>query len=130
MVVDRRQPPVVLVVGDDAGRLEVLRRLLVQRGLRAVTAPGATDGLQVAAVQLPRVVVVDLAHAGVGSALQLLDWLRAHDDDRVSRSRVVVIEGSASREVLLASGADAHLERPVHAQELLAVVDEQLRTPA
>ncbi len=127
---DRRQPPVVLVVGDEAGTVEVLRRLLVRQGLRVPTASSVSSGLEVATVQLPRAVVVDLVHAGVGSALQLVDWLRSHDDERVSRSRVIVIEGGASRSVLLASGADAHLERPIHAAELLVEVDEQLRTTA
>ncbi|HEU5083005.1 MAG TPA: hypothetical protein VFU14_06675 [Acidimicrobiales bacterium] len=130
MVADRRQPPVVLVVGDDHGTVEVLRRLLVRHGLRACTAAGAAGGLEVAAVQLPRVVVVDLARTGLGSALQLVDWLRSHDDERVSSTRVLAIEAASNRELLLSSGADAALERPVHATELLAAVDEQLRTPA
>lgn len=130
MVADRRQPPVVLVVGDDHGTVEVLRRVLSRHGLRACTAAGAAEGLAVAAAQLPRMVVVDLPRAGLGSALQLLDWLRSHDDQRVATARVVVVEGPTSRELLHAAGADAHLERPIHATELLAAVDEQLPTPA
>lgn len=126
MVADRRQPPVVLVVGDDHGTVEVLRRLLVRHGLRACTAAGAAGGLGVAGVQLPRVVVVDLVRTGLGSALQLVDWLRAHDDERVASTCVLVVESLANRDVLLASGADVHLERPVYAPELLRAVDELL----
>jgi DNA-binding response OmpR family regulator len=123
---DRRQPPVVLVVGDEPGAAEIVSRLLVRHGLRAVKASEVTPALEQSAHTLPRCIVVDLPHAGLGSALQLLDLVRSHDDDRVSSCRVLVLEASTSRQVLLASGADAHLARPVHARELVAAVDALL----
>lgn len=124
---DRRQPAVVLVVGDEAGTVEVFRRLVVRHGLRAATATDAAGALGVAASQLPRVVIVDLVHAGVGSALQLLDWLRSHDDPRVASTCVLVIDAAGTSELVRSSGGDAHLARPVHGRDLLAVVDELLR---
>lgn len=123
---ERRQPPVVLVVGDQPGAAEIVSRLLVRHGLRAVKAGEVTPALEQSASALPRCIVVDLRHAGLGSALQLLDLVRSHDDDRVSSCRVLVMESAANREVLLASGADAHLERPVHARDLVAAVDALL----
>lgn len=123
---DRRQPPVVLVVGDQPGGVEIVSRLLVRHGLRAVRASEVTPALEESAHTLPRCIVVDLPRAGLGSALQLLDLVRSHDDDRVSSCRVLVLESEGSREVLLASGADAHLARPVHARDLVAAVDALL----
>jgi len=125
---DRRQAPVVLVVGDEAGTVEVFVRLLERHGLRVHRAGGAATGSEQARSTLPRCVVVDLRHAGLGSALQLLDWLRSDDDPRVASTRVVVLETDANREVLLASGADAHLSRPVHADDLVGAVDELVRS--
>ncbi len=123
---ERRQAPVVLVVGDEAGSVEIIARLLHRHGLRVDRAGGAASGSERARTTLPRCVVVDLPHAGVGSALQLLGWLRSDDDERVASTRVLVLESTANRDVLLASGADAHLDRPVHAHDLLAAVDEQV----
>ena len=125
-MIDRRQPPVVLIVGDEPGAVEIMSRLVVRHGLRAVKASEVTPALEASSSSLPRCIVVDLPRSGLGSALQLLDLARSHDDERVSSCRVIVIEGAGNREVLLASGADAHLERPVHADELLAAIDEQL----
>jgi CheY-like chemotaxis protein len=124
--VDRRQPPVVLVVGDQPGGVEIVSRLLVRHGLRAVRASEVTPALEESAHTLPRCIVVDLPRGGLGSALQLLDLVRSHDDHRVSSCRVLVLESEGSREVLLASGADAHLARPVHARDLVAAVDALL----
>ena len=125
---DRRQPPVVLIVGDQPGAVEIVSRLLVRHGLRAVKASEVTPALDESAHTLPRCIVVDLPHAGLGSALQLLDLVRSHDDDRVSSCRVIVLVAATNREVLLASGADAHLARPVHARDLVSAVDALLAT--
>ena len=119
---DRRQPPVVLVVGDDPGAVEIIARLVVRHGLRAVKAGEISPALETTSTSLPRCIVVDLPTAGLGRALQLVDLDRGHDDPRVSSCRVLVIEASGNRELLLASGADAHLERPVHARDLVAAV--------
>ena len=126
--IERRQPPVVLIVGDEPGAVEIMSRLVVRHGLRSVKASEVTPALETSSSSLPRCIVVDLPRAGLGSALQLLDLVRSHDDDRVSTCRVVVLEAARNRGVLLASGADAHLERPVHARDLLAAIDHQLAT--
>lgn len=126
--IERRQPPVVLIVGDEPGAVEVMSRLVVRHGLRSVKASEVTPALETSSSSLPRCIVVDLPRAGLGSALQLLDLVRSHDDDRVSTCRVIVLEAARNRGVLLASGADAHLERPVHARDLLAAIDHQLAT--
>jgi CheY-like chemotaxis protein len=126
--IERRQPPVVLIVGDEPGAVEVMSRLVVRHGLRSVKASEVSPALETSSSSLPRCIVVDLPRAGLGSALQLLDLVRSHDDDRVSTCRVVVLEAARNRGVLLASGADAHLERPVHARDLLAAIDHQLAT--
>lgn len=123
---DRRQPPVVLVVGDEPGAVEIMVRLFVRHGLRAVKASEVSPALETSSSSLPRCIVVDLPRSGLGSVLQLVALVRGHDDDRVSSCRVLVVEAAGSRALLLASGADAHLERPVHVRDLVAAVDTQL----
>jgi CheY-like chemotaxis protein len=117
---DRRQPAVVLVVHDEPGAQEILVRLVEREGWRADRAAGVDEALDRAATALPRAVVVDLPHAGLGSALQLLDRLRSHDDERIASAAVVVVETSGNGEVLLASGADVVRERPVHVAAVAA----------
>ena len=126
---ERRQPPVVLIVGDEPGAVEIVSRLVSRHGLRPVKAREVTPALEESSSSLPRCIVVDLPRAGLGSSLQLLDLVRSHDDERVSRCRVVVIERAGNRELVMASGADAHLPRPVHARDLLAAVDANLGGP-
>lgn len=109
------------------GAVELVSRLVVRHGLRAVRASEVTPALEASSTSLPRCIVVDLPRGGLGSALQLLDLVRSHDDARVSSCRVLVLESAGTRELLLASGADAHLERPVHARDLVAAIDGLLR---
>ncbi len=127
---ERRQAPLVLVAGDDAGTRELLARVLVQTGLRAVQASTVEGALGAAVEQLPRCVVIDLSSKGVGSSMQLLDGLRNHEDDRVRSTRVVVVARSdANRNYSFQSGADGFLQRPFHGRELLDVVAEVLAVP-
>jgi ActR/RegA family two-component response regulator len=112
----------VLVVSDDPGALELLARVVEREGWRAERAGDVAGALALAAQRLPRAVVVDLRHAGLGSALQLIDRMRSHDDERVASAHVVVIDDAGSGRTVLASGADAHLSRPAHVRDVADAV--------
>jgi len=122
MAHDRRQPAVVLAVADDPGALELLARLLDREGHRPEPAHDVAAAVERAATTLPRCVVVDLRHAGLGSALQLVGLLRSHDDPRVAAVRIVVVDEAGNGRTVLAAGADAHLSRPAHLGDVAAVV--------
>jgi ActR/RegA family two-component response regulator len=125
---DRRQPAVVLVACDTPGALELLARLVEREGWRAERAGAVPDALAAAATTLPRVVVVDLRHGGLGSALQLLGRLRGHDDPRVAGTHVVVVEDAGNGQAVLASGADAHVSRPAHVRDVTAAISRAFST--
>jgi len=112
----------VLIACDDDGGREVLARVVEREGLRAERASDVESALRSAASALPRAVVVDLRRGGLGSALQLLDRLRGHDDPRIAGARVVVLEDAGSGETVLASGADVHLSRPAHVRDVAAAL--------
>jgi len=123
---DRRQPAVVLVACDEPGALELLERLVARAGWRPAPAADVDAALEVAQARLPRCVVAHLPHAGVGSALELVDRVRSHPDRRVASAVVVVVETLANRELLHAAGADVHLERPVHVREITEAIEAGL----
>jgi len=123
---DRRQPAVVLVACDEPGALVLLGRVVERAGWRAEPVPDVDTGIDRATERLPRCVVAHLPHAGVGSALELADRVRAHPDPRVASTVLVVVERLANREVLLAAGADVHLERPVHVREVVEAIEAGL----
>jgi DNA-binding response OmpR family regulator len=126
---DRRQPAVVLLACDEPGALELLARVVTREGWRSEVAPDVDAALERAAARLPRCVVVHLPRGGIGSALELVGRVRSHADERVATAALVVVETLANRELLLAAGADVHLERPVHVREVAGAVGAAFSIP-
>ena len=127
---DRRGPATVLIAGDVADANELLSRVLTSHGYRTVAVQSVDAGVVRAVESLPRVAVIDLSTRGIGSSLQLLDAIRSHADDRVRRTRVIVVSGSrANRNFAFQSGADGFLLRPFHANDLVEVIEQVLAVP-
>ncbi len=127
---ERRAPATVLIVGEDGDANELLVRVLGSHGYRTVVATSVDSATERATDQLPRVAVIDLSSGGISASLQLLDWFRNHDDPRISRTRVIVVaRSSANRNFSFQSGADDYLERPFHADELVAAIEGALAVP-
>ena len=127
---ERRGPATVLVAGDVDDGNELLSRILLANGYRTIIATTVESGLARTAEQLPRTAVIDLSSRGIGSSLQLLDGIRSHDDERVTRTRVVLVARSnANRTFSFQSGADGFLLRPFHANDLVATVAQVLDVP-
>ncbi len=125
--IERRTPPMVLIAGDDAGANELLARVLGAKGFRTVTATSVDSATARATEQLPRAAVVDLAGGGISASLQLLDWFRSHEDPKINRTRVIVVARSSSnRNFSFQSGADDYLQRPFHADDLVAAIEGAL----
>ncbi|WP_436794001.1 response regulator [Actinospongicola halichondriae] len=127
---ERRAPAMVLIVGEDSGANELLVRVLGSHGYRTVVATSIDTATARATDQLPRVAVIDLSSGGISASLQLLDWFRSNDDPRISRTRVIVVARSASnRNFSFQSGADDYLQRPFHADDLVASIEGALAVP-
>lgn len=128
---ERRAQSTVLVAGDVADANELLSRILAAEGYRTVVADSVESGLARTVEQMPRVAVIDLSTRGIGSSLQLLDAIRSHEDERVARTRVIVVARSRSnRTFSFQSGADGFLLRPFHADELVAAIEEVVGVPS
>ena len=125
--IDRRASAVVLVINDRPDACEMLVRMLASRGFRAVGARSDDEAGAHLGSDLPRCVVIDVHEGGIGTALQVLDHIRSHEDLRVSTARVVMCADNArNRSFSFQSGADSFVVRPYHLDELVEHITDVL----
>ena len=129
-VVESTGPARLLVVNDEDGASELLRRILDRAGYAVSTAGSHDDALVALGQVKPDCVVLDLATGGIGQNLKLLDAVRTHIDEGVAHARVVLVaHQSNNRMFSWQAGIDAFLLRPFHADELVRDVAEVLARP-
>ncbi|HUW04568.1 MAG TPA: response regulator [Acidimicrobiales bacterium] len=127
---DRRGPARVVVVNDDTDAGKLLQNVLEHEGYPVEGADTHEAALSAATKGLPRAMILDLTHGGIGSNLKLLESIRHHDDERVATTRILLIARQASNRMFsFQSGADGFLVRPFHANELLDQLGKVLATP-
>lgn len=121
------ESPVILVVDDDPGIRESLCGELRAGGYDAIAAPDGRAGLAAFRVNLPDLLLTDLAMPGM-DGFGLIAEVR-----RFSRTPILVISvrgGDADKVRALDLGADDFVTKPFSIPELLARVRAQLRRSA
>jgi two-component system KDP operon response regulator KdpE len=114
----------VLVVDDEPAIVRALKAALSARGYRVLTAGTGAAAVDVAAVESPELVVLDLGLPDV-DGVEVCRRLRGWTDVPVV---VLSAEGSDERKVLaLDEGADDYVTKPFSMPELLARVRVALR---
>lgn len=116
--------PILLVVDDDPGIRESLVVELRAAGYDVVTAPDGRAGLAAFRVNVPELVLTDLAMPGA-DGFELIAAIR-----RFSRTPIVVLSvrgADADKIRALDLGADDFVTKPFSVAELLARVRAQLR---
>lgn len=112
--------PVIHIVDDDAAVRDALSVLFEAEGLASKVYPSARAFHEAGTLAEAGCVVTDVHMAGM-SGLQLLRRLRSSGGDLP----VVIITGRADRALAaeaLAAGAAAFVEKPFHADEIIAAV--------
>lgn len=71
----------VLVIDDDEVSRYLVRRLLAGTSYQVIEAAGGADGIRVARIERPGVILLDFVMPGM-SAFEVLDELKAHPDTR------------------------------------------------
>ena len=110
-------PQVILIIEDNARNLKLARDILNYVGYATREADNAEDGLALARAQPPDLVLMDVQLPGM-NGLEALGRLRA--DPRTAAIPVVALTAFAmkdDRDVLLAVGFDAYLEKPLNVRE-------------
>jgi two-component system cell cycle response regulator DivK len=118
---------VILIIEDNARNLKLARDILNHVGYRTLEAENAEDGLALARVQRPHLVLMDVQLPGM-DGVEALDRLRT--DPLTADIPVVALTAFAmkdDRDRLLAVGFDAYLEKPLNVREFPSQVAAVLR---
>jgi two-component system KDP operon response regulator KdpE len=114
----------ILVVDDDVQIRRALRNALSARGYEVVLAAGKEEALEAAAVELPRMVILDLGlpdGSGIDVCKELRTW---------SKMPILVLsvyDRPQDKVAALDMGADDYLTKPFDTSELLARIRSHLR---
>ncbi len=116
------EPPLVLLVDDDAELTDVLSTIFLHHGFRVQAAHSASEARKALFSNLPDTAVIDLRLPD-GSGEHVIEALRRRKGgDAVP---VIVISAVADRETIAhirASGADEYLIKPFQPLELVTIV--------
>jgi signal transduction histidine kinase/CheY-like chemotaxis protein len=120
----------VLVVDDDPATRELMMVMLTQRGARVATASSAREALQRVDDEVPSLIVADVGMPEE-DGLSMLRRLRRRRPRRGGRVPAVALSAytrAEDRAAALAAGYDAFVPKPAVPAQLLATIDETLRT--
>jgi DNA-binding response OmpR family regulator len=114
------QTPVVLCIDDDPQVLEVFQDYLDRYDVKVLRARFATQGISLAAVHQPDVIITDLGMPQ-GDGATVIETLKRNA--KTAAIPIVVVTGRTDRNLLglvRQLGADNCLYKPLHVHELLA----------
>jgi CheY-like chemotaxis protein len=118
------EPTPVLYIEDNADNVLLMRRILQRRPLLQMhSAPSGDQGIELARVMRPGLVLMDLNVEGL-SGIALLRDLRARPE--CEGVPIVVVSGDAARsrqESLQQAGATEVLDKPFRIEVLLETID-------
>jgi len=118
---------VILIIEDNARNLKLVRDILNHVGYPTVEADNAEDGLALARAQRPDLVLMDVQLPGM-NGVEALGRLRA--DPLTADIPVVALTAFAmkdDRDLLLAVGFDAYVEKPLNVREFPSQIAAVLR---
>ena len=118
--------PKILVVDDERNMVRLLQVNLEREGYEVVTAFDGMEGLQKARTENPDLVLLDITMPRM-DGFEVLNVLKANMD--TSDMPVVILTArSKDADVFQGyeTGADAYLTKPLHPNELTAVIRKML----
>ena len=119
--------PKILVIDDDAMPRDTIVKLLKFSGYETLEARDGRSGIQLAGEHLPDLVISDV-RMPIVTGFDVLEGLRANPDTNA----IPIVFVSALNDIKairegMNAGADDYLGKPYSADELLRVVDTQLK---
>jgi two-component system, cell cycle response regulator DivK len=117
----------VLIVDDNEKNLRLARDVLRYAGLQTLEATTAAEGVRLAAVHLPDLVLMDVRLPDMDGPAALV---QLRSEPRTAGIPVVAVTSSAmmgDRERLLAAGFDGYLEKPISVKEFAEQVRAHFR---
>lgn len=120
----------VLVVDDDSGILATVKSILLPNGYSVLTASTGERGVQVAKLQKPDLILLDVILPGI-KGRDVCSMLK--EDESSKNIPIIFLTAKDSPDDIEAEmrvGGASHLTKPVNAKMLLAEVKKILGTPS
>ena len=118
--------PKVLIVDDSPAQLYSLRRLIEQAGHQALVAESGEQALEVAAVERPAVILMDIVMPGMSGYQATRKLGRIESTRHIPVIFVSSRNGEADREWGLRQGAREYVTKPVNPALLLTAISEAM----
>jgi CheY-like chemotaxis protein len=119
-------PATILVAEDDSTQRQLFADVLMHAGYRVLEASNGEDAIAIAHEKRPDLVLVDVTMPGM-SGWNVVRVIR--DDYTLGSVKLIMVTGLADswdRDASIAAGADSHLAKPVHPEQLLAEITRVL----
>jgi len=122
--------PRILIVEDDELNRDSLRRLLLRRGYEIVLAVDGTQGVEVARVEAPDLILMDMSLPGI-DGWEATRRLKGDPETRATPIIALTAHAMASdRDTALAAGCDDYDTKPIDLDRLLPKIRALLPDPA
>ncbi len=118
----------VLIVDDNEKNLRLARDVLRFAGLRTIEATTGAEGVRLAAVHIPDVILMDVRLPDMDGPAALV---QLRNEPRTAGIPVVAVTSSAmmgDRQRLLGVGFDGYLEKPISVKEFAEQVRAFVRS--
>lgn len=115
-----------LVVDDETDTLDLLKRMLADIGFEVIASSSASEALNALEKFLPYVLVSDVGMP-LEDGFSLISKVRALPPERGGRTPAIALTAyvrGVDRQRALNSGFQAHLAKPVNAEELISVLTQ------
>lgn len=116
-------PPLVLLVDDEPGILDVYGDVITDAGFRVVFATGGQEAIDQARTHKPDVIVMDLKMPGL-DGYETTRRLKA--ERRTHSIPVVAFTGDPHDDKALAAGCIAVIKKPCRADAFIAAIKDAL----
>ena len=120
----------ILIVEDNEKNRKLERDVLQFHGYQTVEAETGEEGVRLAQVSPPALVLMDIQLPGI-NGIEALGQLRA--DPRTRGIPVIAVTASAmtqDRQKIMAAGFDGYQAKPIDVTQFVAAVREMLDRPA
>jgi len=117
----------ILIVEDNEKNLKLVRDVLQVKGFSTIEAGTAEEGIQLAASRKPDLILMDIQLPGM-NGIDALKHLRA--DKATASIPVVAVTASVmqqDRTLIMESGFDAYVGKPINIKEFLDAVNHALK---
>lgn len=118
--------PTILVVDDQADKVELTCRRLSRRGFDVLGAASGAEGIALAHQRKPDLIMMDVQMPGMDGH-EAASILKKDDSTRAIPIIIVTADAQpVDRERAMAAGADAYMSKPVDFPLLLQTIDQLL----